>query len=169
MKRTVQLRVAFSLTVLVVLSAGTPPAAAQDRPAVQLDGPLSARGGTVTGTAWRSDNTPLADAQLQLRDISTGRIVSSTRADDLGRFTFTKVNPGTYVVELVDGNRRVLAVGETFSVGPTDTVATSVRLAAPGRWHGGIFTNAAAAAIAVAAIVGVTALGNGGQPASPRF
>jgi hypothetical protein len=169
MKRTVQLKVAFSLAVLAVLAGGTLPAAAQDRPAVQLDGPLSAKGGEVTGTVWNSDNTPLPDAQLQLRDTSTGRIVGSTRADGLGRFTFPKVNAGTYVVELVDGNRRVLAVGEMFSLGPTETVSTSVRLAAAGRRHGWMFTNAAAAAIAAAAIVGVTALANGGQPASPRF
>jgi hypothetical protein len=169
MKRTVQVKVAAWLAVLAVVFAGPPATAAQNRPDVQLDDSLSAKGGTVTGTVWRSDNTPLPDAQLQLRDTTTGQIVRSTRANELGRFTFPKVNPGSYVVELVDENRNVLALGEMFSLGPTDTVATFVRLAAPGRWYGGFFTNAAAAAIAAAATVGVTRLGNGGQPASARF
>jgi hypothetical protein len=136
---------------------------------VQLGEGLTAKTGVVTGTVWRSDNTPLPDAPLQLRDTSTGQIVRSTRANELGRFTFSQVSPGHYVVELIDENRHVLALGEMFSLGPTETVATFVRLAAPGRWYGGFFTNAAAAAIAAAATMGVTALGNGGQPASPRF
>ena len=169
MKRTVQLKAAAWLTVLAVLSAGPLAIAAQNRPDVQLDESLSPKGGTVTGTVWRSDNTPLPDAPLQLRDTTTGQIVRSTRANELGRFTFLKVNAGSYVVELVDENRNVLALGEMFSLGPTETVTTVVRLAASGRWYGGFFTNAAAAAIAAAATAGVTALGNGGQPASARF
>ena len=56
-----------------------------------------------------------------------------------------------------------------FTIGPTETVATFIRLGARRRWYGGFFTNAAAAAIAAAATLGVTALGNGGQPASARF
>jgi hypothetical protein len=167
MKRTVQLKVAAWLTVLAVLSAG--PLAAQTRPDVQLDESLSAKGGTVTGTVWRSDNTPLPDAQLQLRNTTTAQIAGSTRTNQLGRFTFSKVTPGNYVVEVVDENRHVLALGEMFSLGPTDTVSTIVRLAASSKWYGGLFTNAAAAAIAAAATVGVTSLGNGGQPASARF
>ena len=169
MKRTVQLKVAVWLTVLAVLCAGPLATAAQNRPDAQFDASLSAKGGTVTGTVWRSDNTPLPDAHLQLRDTSTGPIVRSTRANELGRFTFPKVSAGSYVVELVDENRNVLALGEMFSIGPTETVATVVRLAASGKWYGGFFASAAAAAIAAAATVGVTALGNGGQPASARF
>ena len=169
MKRTVQLKVAAWLTALALLPAGPLATAAQNRPDVQLDQPLSAKGGTVTGTVWRSDHTPLPNAELQLRDTTTGQIVASTRADELGRFAFAKLNAGNYVVELVDQNRTVLALGEMFSLGPTETVTTFVRLAASGKWYGGFFTNAAAAAIAAAATVGVTALGNGGQPASARF
>ena len=169
MRRTGQLKVAAWLAVLALLPAAPPATAAGNRPDAQLDASLSPKGGTVTGTVWKSDNTPLPDASLQLRDISTGQIVGSTRGDELGRFTFPKVSAGHYVVELVDGHRNVLAVGEMFSIGPSETVSTFVRLAASSRWHGAFFTNAAAAAIAAAATVGVTALGNGGQPASARF
>jgi hypothetical protein len=169
MKRTVQQKVAAWLTVLALLPAGALATAAQNRPEVQLDESSAAKAGTVNGIVWKSDNTPLPDAPLQLRDTITGQITRSTRANGLGRFMFSKVNAGNYVVELVDENRNVLALGETFALGPTETVSTFVRLAASGRWYGGFFTNAAAAAIAAAATVGVTALGNGGQPASARF
>ena len=169
MRRTVQLKVAALLAVLALLPVGPLATAAQNRPDVQLDESLSPKGGTVTGTVWRSDNTPLPDAPLQLRDVSTGQIVRSTRANELGRFTFPNVSAGNYVVELVDEHRNVLALGERFSIGPTETVSTFIRLAASSRWYEGFFANAAAAAIAAAAAVGVTAVGNGGQPASARF
>jgi hypothetical protein len=78
------------------------------------------------------------------------------------------VSAGSYVVELVDENRNVLALGEMFTIGPTETVATFIRLAAARAWYGGFYGNAAAAAIAAAATLGVTAMGNGGQPASGR-
>ena len=169
MRRTVQLKVAAWLAVLALLPVGPLATAAQNRPDVQLDESLSPKGGTVTGTVWRSDNTPLPDAPLQLRDVSTGQIVRSTRGNELGRFTFPNVSAGNYVVELVDEHRNVLALGERFSIGPTETVSTFIRLAASSRWYEGFFMNAAAAAIAAAAAVGVTAVGNGGQPASARF
>ena len=169
MKRLVQLKVAAWLAVLSLLPAWPLTAAAQNRPDVQLGESLSAKAGTVTGTVWRSDNTPLPDAQLQLRDTTTGQLVRSTRANELGRFTFQKVSPGNYVVELVDDNRNVLALGEMFSVGPAETVSTFVRLAASTKWYGGFFMSAAAAAIAGATAVGIVALSNGGQPASARF
>ena len=57
-----------------------------------------------------------------------GRSCGSTRANELGRFTFPKVSAGSYVVELVDENRNVLALGEMFTIGPTETVATFIRL-----------------------------------------
>jgi hypothetical protein len=95
--------------------------------------------------------------------------VRSTHGDELGRFTFLKVAAGSYIVELVDDNHNVLALGEMFSIGPTETVATFIRLGTATAWYGGFFGNAAIAAIAAAATVGVTALGNGGQPASARF
>jgi len=168
MRRTLQLKVAAFLTLLALAPSGLLPAA-QNLPDVQINGSLSTKGGTVTGTVWRSNDAPVPDAPLQLRDVSTGQIVRSTRANELGRFTFSKVSAGSYIVELVDDNRNVLALGEMFTIGPTETVATFIRLAASTKWYGGFFTNAAAAAIAAAATIGVTAVGNGGQPASGRF
>ena len=157
------------LTVIAVAASGPLPVTAQNLPDVQINGSLSTKGGTVTGTVWRSNDAPVPDAPLQLRDVSTGQVVQSTRANELGRFTFSKVTAGSYIVELVDENRNVLALGEMFTIGPTESVATFIRLAASTKWYGGFFTNAAAAAIAAAATVGVTAVGNGGQPASGRF
>ena len=47
-------------------------------------------------------------------------------------------------------------------------VRTSVRLRARPPWFSGFFGNAAAAAIAAASSVGITAVGSNGLPASPQ-
>jgi hypothetical protein len=167
MRRTVHQKVAVALTVLALLPSAQL-VLAQATPAVQLNDALSTKGGTVTGTVLRANDSPVPNASLQLREVTTGQVVRSTRGDELGRFTFLKVSAGSYVVELVDENRNVLALGEVFSIGQSESVATLIRLGTATAWYGGFFGNAAAAAIAAAATVGVAALGNGGQPASAR-
>jgi hypothetical protein len=125
--------------------------------------------GSVTGTAWRHDNSPMVHGLLRLRNVVTGRIVMGTQSDAMGRFSFSMVAAGSYIVELVDEAGNIRAVGQMFGIGPGDTVATFIRLPSRAGWFDGFFTNAAAAALASAASLGVTAVGDGGQPASARF
>jgi hypothetical protein len=125
--------------------------------------------GAVIGTAWRHDNSPVPNALLRLRNVTTGRIVMGAQSDSMGRFSFPRVGPGSYIVELVDESGSIRAVGQMFSVGPGDTVATFIRLASRAGWFDDFFSNAAAAALATAASLGVTAVGDGLQPASARF
>jgi hypothetical protein len=125
--------------------------------------------GSVIGTAWRHDNSPVVHGLLRLRNVVTGRIVAGSQSDATGRFSFSMVAAGSYIVELVDDAGSIRAVGQMFSVGPGDTVATFIRLPGRAAWFDGFFTNAAAAALASAASLGVTAVGDGGQPASARF
>jgi hypothetical protein len=69
-------------------------------------------------------------------------------------------------VELVSGSGRVLALSELFTVAAGETVSTSVRLGSKSVWV--FFNNAAAAVIAAASSLGVTAVGSNGRPASPQ-
>jgi hypothetical protein len=125
--------------------------------------------GTIIGTAWQHDNSPISYALVRLRNVAGGRIVMGTEANAQGRFTFLQVAPGSYVVELVDAGGDVRAVGQMFSLGSGETVATFIRLGTQVPWFSGFFGNAAAAVLATAASLGVTAVGNGPQPASARF
>jgi hypothetical protein len=169
MRRTLSKSVAALLAALVVLPLSHPAVAtSQDLPAVKLNEALAVKGGTVTGTVWQRDDSPVPDAKLQLRDVSSGKVVMTTDGDDRGRFTFHRVSPGSYIVELVDRSENVLALGQMFTIGPVETVATFIRLGTPLPWYNGFFSNAAAAALASAAALGVTAIGNGEQPASAR-
>src|SRR5512145_421857 len=82
----------------------------------------------IEGRAWKGNNAPIPQAMLRLRNVVSGTIQAHTRADEAGRFAFTNVTPGTYLVELINDAGRVLAVSQTFIVARGETVATFVRL-----------------------------------------
>jgi hypothetical protein len=120
----------------------------------------------IRGNAWTANNTAIPHAKLRLRDVSSGRIAAATQANEHGQFAFGNIEPGDYAVELVNGSGSILAIGHLFSVASGETVATFVRLAAPGSWFSGFFANAAAAVASSAASQGITALVPTGRPAS---
>ena len=130
---------------------------------------LTAHAGTVAGIARDGADKAIPAARLRLRDLNSGRILMTTRSDQEGRFQFTGVPAGTYLVELVDENGIVVAVGHTFTMPPGETIATFIRLGARAPWYRGFFSNAAVAAVSSAAGLGLTAVGTGVQPASGRF
>jgi hypothetical protein len=161
-----------ALVTLLTVALMTGPVVAGLRAATQLNTAIDATAprnrGAITGTAWHSDDTPVSNARLRLRSVGSGEVVMRTEADPAGRFTFVPVEPGVYIVELVDDDASVLGVSQMFGVGADETVATFIRLGTRVPWYSGFFTNAAAAALAAAASLGVTAVGDGGQPASAR-
>ncbi len=168
MKRVVFARTAAMVVAVALLPAGHLVRAYAQNPEVRLGDTLRAEAGRINGTVVSHDNTPIANARLRLRDVTTGQTVQTTEGDQAGRFTFLAVPPGRYVVELVDRRNNVLALGRLFSLGRLETVTTVVRLAASTPWYAGFFGGVALAVIATAAALGVTAVGNGGQPASGR-
>jgi hypothetical protein len=124
--------------------------------------------GVILGTAWRGDTTPFPQPRIRLRNVENGRGVARTIGDGEGRFRIDGVDPGAYVVELMSQDDKVLAVGDLFGVSPGTQSYTVVRLSARAPWFGGFFGNAAAAAIAAASTIGVTATGTNGRPVSPQ-
>lgn len=163
------------LTLLAVCLAAAPtaePCAATgllDSPRTRLAAsPHRARLTSILGAAWNADNSPIPAAKLRLRNAITGRIEATTIADAAGQFTFSNIEGGTYVVELVNDSGRVLTVGHAFMVAPGETIATFVRLGARVPWFAGFFENAAAAATSSAASLGVTALAPAAPPVSAK-
>ena len=113
---------------------------------------------SIQGVAWEADNSPIAFAKIRLRNVLNGRIHSGIIADRDGRFVFKEIAPGAYLLELVNDDGRVLAVGHTFALGPGETVATFVRLPRKAPWFHGFFSNAAGLVAAAAATTGITAV-----------
>ena len=124
--------------------------------------------GVVRGVVWSGDNSPIGNAKVRLRNLETGRIVAASETSDDGQFVFGGVARGSYLVELVSDNGKVLAVGPAFPIEPGQTVSTVVRLPTRRSWYAGMFSNAAAAVIAAASSVGLTAVGSHGPPISPQ-
>lgn len=128
------------------------------------------KGAAVRGVVWNSDNSPVPNVKVRLRNTESGRIESNSVTSEDGRFAFS-AEGGSYVVELLSDGGKVIAVGQSFRAEAGETVATFVRLSPRRPWLADIFSNASTAVIAAASSLGVTAIGpsgSGGRPISPQ-
>ena len=82
----------------------------------------------VIGFAWKADDTPVAYPVLRIRDLQDGQVAARTTGTALGEFRFDSLHGGTYLIELLDTESRILAVGQPLVVLPGETVATFIRL-----------------------------------------
>jgi hypothetical protein len=122
---------------------------------------------TIIGSARTALNQPLPMARLRLRNARIGRVDAFTVSDADGSFTFERLEPGTYVAEIVDENGDVLAASELLNVNPGETVAVVVKL--PFRAKGaGWWFGTAAAVLGAAAAAGVLATAPTTPAASPE-
>jgi ABC-type transporter Mla maintaining outer membrane lipid asymmetry permease subunit MlaE len=129
--------------------------------------------GALNGTARSSQGQALGNYSVRLRNVQTGQLAGSTTSSAAGAFSFTGLNPGSYVVEIVNaageivGTSAAISVAAGATVGVTVTASAAAALAAGGgaAFFGstlGIVTLAAAGA-GVAAIV----VANNRETASP--
>ena len=100
--------------------------------------------GKISGTARNAQDQVLPNVKVQLRNIDTGQLVSTTRAGADGSFEFTGLNPGNYVVEIVDDSGKIIGL------------SPSTALAA-----GGAATGLVVAASAAGALAGAVATAGG--------
>ena len=164
----VTLAVLFSTAPFLAPPAGASgpvPAAARAAAAPPSAAPARALS-AIVGVAWDADNKPLPGARVRLRNVVTGRVPTTAVAGDTGQFTFKGVESGSYLIELVAENGKILTVGHPFTLAPGETVATFVRLAARPPWFEGFFGNAASAVASTAASAGVTAIAPEAKPCS---
>jgi hypothetical protein len=150
------------VALVVACAIAAPPRAEAIPPArtpARVGASPGAGGSTsVLGVAWKVDNTPIPNARVQLRNLVSGKVEAHAVADQVGQFSFPRLEGGTYVVELLGENGRVLTVGHAFVIAPGETVATFVRLGTKVPWFNGFFQNAASAVASTAASQGITAI-----------
>ncbi|HSL24317.1 MAG TPA: carboxypeptidase-like regulatory domain-containing protein [Vicinamibacterales bacterium] len=127
--------------------------------------------GRVFGFVWNASNDPIANANVRLRNVTTGGVEAHAVSAENGEFSFGDLEGGTYVVECVDGRGRVLGVSHVFSIWPGETVATFIRLGDRAPWLAALFgsgARAAATTVATAASLGLTALAPAARHVTPE-
>jgi hypothetical protein len=107
------------------------PAGAQVLPTGVLPGTKASAFTTIQGSALSSSSTALPNRDVRLRDARVGRIVRSLRTDEYGLFVFRTVDPGSYIVELLDKDETVLAASALIHVNAGDVGAAVVREPTP--------------------------------------
>ena len=125
------MRQSFSITAILVTLAA--PAFAQTATGTTMPKLLPGTRvnvlSTIQGSAINSANLPLSDTVVRLRDARSGRIVGTTTTDKKGAFVFNNVDPGTYVVELMNSaNNAVLASSQILYVSTGDALSVIVKL-----------------------------------------
>jgi hypothetical protein len=123
----------------------------------------------VSGVAFHVDDTPIARAKLQLRNVVSGTIAGAAVANQGGQFVFIDITPGIYVVELISRSAKVLAVSDAVAVARGESATTFVRESSrPGDFQD-FFVNAAIAVSSVAATTGITTVSpQAKRPVSPQ-
>jgi len=124
----------------------------------------------LAGTARSSSGQPIENCSVQLRDALTGQLVGTTKCDRAGAFVFTNLNPGNYVVEVVNAEGVVIGTSAVSAVAAGATVAISVTAAtAAAATTGGISTALIVTTLAAAAgVAAIVVVANRGQVSSSQ-
>jgi hypothetical protein len=83
---------------------------------------------TIQGNALNSINGGLPNALMRLRDARIGRIVDSQVSDESGFFAFKRVDPGSYVVEIMGNDQTILAASDLLNVNAGEAISVVVKL-----------------------------------------
>ncbi len=148
--------------VIAALAVPAVPLFAAPAPAGQ------AAAGTLSGSARGASGETMPNTTVRLRDARTGELAGSTTTGADGQFTFAALNPGTYVVEVVNGVGEVVGTSAAVSLATGAMTATAVTVTASAAQFaaagGGSFFASTLGAVTIAAIgagiVGVIVVAN---------
>ena len=137
--------------------------------------------GTINGTVRSANGDPLPNHKVRARD-AAGNIVGQATSSAAGSYSIAGLQPGNYLIELVNSSGQVIGVSSPVSLGTGETLsgvivtATASSKGAVAAAAGGgfsLFGLGTAASIGViaaagtAAIVGIVAATNSNNNASP--
>jgi hypothetical protein len=129
--------------------------------ALQVSQPLVLAQGTGTLNGTTEENV-----FVQLRNASN-QLVSRTTSDAAGSFSFSGLDAGSYVVEIVNAAGEVIGVSSPISIAAGSTVAVTVTAAAGSVAGGGMGTAMLLTIITAAGGAGIGAVVLAKDPASP--
>jgi len=159
------MRLLALLLILVLASPASP---------LVLTSAAQAELASVGGTATSSTGETLINATVQLRDLATGTVTSTTTSSSTGAFGFAAVNPGNYVVEVLNAAGQVVGTSASISVaagaaitGVTVT-ATAAAVAATAAAASTATIVAVTSAAAAAGVAGIAAASGQGDASPSR-
>jgi hypothetical protein len=79
--------------------------------------------GSVAGTAANAQGAALSGVRVQLRNVDTGQLAGTGQSGANGSFSFTGLNAGNYVVELVDASGKIIGTSASMSVAAGAAIA----------------------------------------------
>jgi hypothetical protein len=111
-------------------------------------------GGTkIVGTVIDIRQVPVGNARVRLRDLDKGVILGESETNDYGEYSFETLEPGTYIVEVILMDGKVIALSNAGAVARYETLNTVVQL--PGRWD--VASHSVAMSNNLSGFVGVSA------------
>jgi hypothetical protein len=105
----------------------------------------------LNGVAQGANKATLPNYTVQVRNASTGTLAGSTVSTQTGTFTFAGLQPGNYVVEIIDAAGKVVGLSPSVSVG-AGAAAGAITTASGGGF--GLFGLGTAASVAVIGAAG---------------
>lgn len=82
----------------------------------------------IQGNALNATNGPLPNTLVRLRDARFGRVIETQITDKSGMFAFKVVDPGSYIVEMLDKDQTLLAASQILNVNAGDAISAIVKL-----------------------------------------
>jgi hypothetical protein len=118
----------------------------------------------INGVAVNSDQTPLANATIRLRNLQVNAIEEIVTANGVGEFTFVAQPEIPYVVEIADQDGRTVAVGDVILANAGEVAGTKVALPSGLPPLAGIYSGTASSVVSAAIGTGLQVV----DPALPK-
>jgi len=123
--------------------------------------------GTITGVARSTAGQPLGSHSVRVRSVRTGDVVATATTSASGSFVVPNLDPGSYVVEIVDAAGRIAGTSAIATV-VEGSIASLTVTAASTELVGGAATALIITLVAVGAgITTAIVVANNGNDASP--
>ena len=122
------MRKSFAIMMAVVASTLALPAGLFAKAAPGQD----AKTGSLTGTAKDAAQQNMSGVRVQVRPVNGTSLVASGSTNAQGTFGFSALNPGQYVVEIVDAAGNIVGTSGSITVAAGATASVSITAAAAG-------------------------------------
>jgi hypothetical protein len=122
----------------------------------------------INGVAIDSDQTPLPNATIRLRNLESNEIEQVLTANEMGEFSFIARPDVPYVVEIADQAGRIVAVGDVIMANAGEVAGAVVALPSRLPALAGVFGDTASSVMSAATGTGLTVVDPTLPALSPR-